>query len=603
MIFENEVKAAEFIKEHQKPCDYIVSSRKETKELKALLAGKEFKKLLINQIEHIEGSKRAKARENYARNVVDFFERLLRPVDNVYHSTGGSKTFDIKNADQKKALMKAITNVRGGNTLQSWLETYWMPQYHKDPAGIVFLEYTTKDGVKIYPTYKSINTIRYYDYVGQHLNVLLFEPKPIKHENNDALLWRLVDDEKEYFFIQYKEALIYMEEKSFEHPFGRVPGLINSNIIDMDDNLFLRKSPIEPIVDLSKEYARDQSVKTLYKALQGIPIHWRYVTECKSCKGTTQVENKPCGSCSGKGYYGSKDVSDQVNILAPKKDQPTIAPNIAGYISPDLATWGEYNNELEMLENIANGTLWGTTYERQSNETATGRFIDVQPVMNRLNKYADVAEAMENQLVEWYANALDPNKKKDERVASIMYGRRYIIEPTDVILSKYQEAKKNGDNAVILDRLYGEYLTSKFKNDPQSLRISLIKSEVEPYLHLSYSIIKDVFGDTEAQKKGLFDEWWKTLSPDDYNKGAEQLKNEYDQWFISQQPQSDEIEPDKAAIIQAQAGLRGSVGGVTGIVAIMTALSENKITVSAAKAVLISIYGFDEATANEIVTK
>ncbi len=540
MIFENEQQAAEYIKANQKPCEYINQSRAETKNLKALIAGKKFKETLIKRIEHIEGANRAKARRDYSRNVVSFHDRLMRPVDNVYHSTGGSKRVEIKDATKKKELLMAMTHVRGGTTLEGWLETYWMDQYHKDPAGVIFLEYKTKDdSIQIYPTYKSINTIRNYKTVGQKLEVLLFEPKEILYNDESAQEWRVVDDEREYYFTQKQDALIYNEEKSFDHPFGKVPGLVNSDIIDNDELPFLRKSPIDAIVPVSEEYARDQSVLTIYKALQGIPIHWRYVSPCGSCKGEKSAM-KDCTACGGKGVLRSNDVTDQVEIMAPKKDQPTIAPEIAGYISPDLETWTQYNTELKKLENEANSTHWGTTYEKQSNETATGRFIDVQPVMNRLNKYADVAEFMESQLAEWYANALDPLKAKDEKVVSITYGRRYIIEPTDVILDKYEKAKEKGDNAVILDRIYNEYLTSKFKNDATSLRVSLLKSDVEPYLHYDINIVNSIYGQVEAQKKGLFESWWKTLDMNDYSKTVDVLKSEFNAWFELNKPQPQE---------------------------------------------------------------
>jgi hypothetical protein len=545
MIFESDDQAAEYIKANRSVSPYIVKSREQTKELKALIAGKDFNEILISKIEHIEGEKRAQARKKYSRAITDFFERLLRPIDNIYHSNGGSKTYNISNEDIKKKVLKTISKIRNDQSLQNWLETNWMGQYHKDPSGIIFLEYTTEEGEFIpYPTYKSTNVIRNYIPNGQNVEVLLFEPVKSVKDNGDVITkWRIVDDLVDRTFLVDGDSLTLIEDETFEHPFGQVPAIINSNIIDIDETPFKRLSPIEPIRMISREFARDTSIKTIYKFLQGIPVHWRYVTKCKSCQGTGKTGDHKCKTCDGKGFYSSKDVTDMVTIPTPKPGDVTITPDIAGYISPDLDTWKQYNEETESLESLSEKTLWGTIIEHGQNETATGRFIDVQPVMNKLNKYADYAQWVEQQLTEWIINGFDPLKPKDKRVSMISYGRRYIIEGPDVILAKYEEAKKNSSNSVILDRLFNEYLTSKFKNDPEWLRLMLIKSEVEPYLHYSVDQISRTFGIIEAQKKMLFESWWKTLMPNEIlSKSSEQLKIEFETWL-----ESNLIQPDQTS--------------------------------------------------------
>lgn len=595
MTFDSDEQALAYVKANQTVPKYVEASREQSKELKALIAGKDFKELLIKKIEHIESQQRAEARKKYSRSVTDFFERLLRPIDNVYHSTGGSKTFSIDNEDINAQFVNTIANIQPGLSLQGWLEEFWMPEYHKDPGGVTFLEYDTKDGFRPFPTYKSINVIRNYESHGQKLEVILFEPKTVMSGDKEVQLWRLVDDVMDRTYIQDGELFVLSEELSFAHPFGSVPGLINSNLIDIDEKPFLRQSPIWPIVDLVKEYSRDQSVKTIYKFLQGTPIHWRMVTECKTCQGTGKVGEHTCKTCDGKGIYMSKDVTDLALIPLPKQGEPNVAPNIAGYVSPDNVTWQRYNDELEMLENIAITTHWGTTTEKAANETATGRFIDVQPVMNRLNKYADIAEFMERCLSEFIANGFDVQKPKDESVVAISYGRRYIIEPPDVILKKYEDAKREGDNVTILDRLFNEYLTSKYKNDPQWLRVALIKANVEPYLHYTIQEVNSIFGPVEAQKKMLFEDWWKTL---DFitilNTSEEQLKVQYEEWVSG-------VVTDDNAESLAQSQLKGSVGGVTSIVELLRAISEGAATPESVQEVLVLLYGFDEQEARNIV--
>ena len=167
-------------------------------------------------------------------------------------------------------------------------------------------------------------------------------------------------------------------------------------------------------------------------------------------------------------------------------------------------------------------------------KTATEIHYSTQPMTDKLNDLADVGESIENQLVEWYANFIFPLKAKDKRISSINYGRRYIIDPPDVLLSQYEKAKKEGDNSVILDRMYNEYLTAKFRRDPEFLRVMLLKSDVEPYLHLTDDKVIKIFNNIEAQKKVLFQKWWSMLASVDFSKTAEKLTTEFDAWFLKQ---------------------------------------------------------------------
>lgn len=66
----------------------------------------------------------------------------------------------------------------------------------------------------------------------------------------------------------------------------------------------------------------------------------------------------------------------------------------------------------------------------------------------------------------------------------------------------------------------------------------------------------------------------------------------------------DTLEEDPAADnanAQAQAALRGSVGGVQGILAVQQSVAQGVTSRESAIAILISIFGFDEQTANEIL--
>ena len=61
------------------------------------------------------------------------------------------------------------------------------------------------------------------------------------------------------------------------------------------------------------------------------------------------------------------------------------------------------------------------------------------------------------------------------------------------------------------------------------------------------------------------------------------------------------LTPDAQAIIDAQASLRGSVGGVSGLVSIVQSVSEGVMPTESGVEILVNIYGLDEETARRII--
>lgn len=531
MIFKSDAEAIQAIKDNLRVNEDFLEMRESSDELKALVNGEDFIEELLERIEGIESEKKAKARKMYSRSIKDLFIRLLQPVGNIYYATGGVKDYDIKNPELKKTFLNKIASIRDSKPLGEWVQTYAIQLMNTDPNGLIFLEYTTDPEIDIYPTYKSIDCIRYYESKGQTLDYVIFEPKT----KQERTFWRVVDDKIDRTFEQIGNDYIIIPELTFDHPFGQVPALICSNIQLAGEEEKL--SAIDGIIDIAKEYARDQSFLTLYKIYKANPIFWKYVQYCGECAGTGKIGGESCESCNGHGKMVSKnDVTDVVELPIPDdRDSPVIAPNIAGFISPDLDVWTQYSTELKDLEEKMYRTHWGTSFGIQNisnvEKTATEIIHNKQPLENQLNKYADFVEYVEWKLSEWILNFYDTAKKKDESQITINLGRRYIIESYDVLLLRYETAVKAEDNSIILDKLFAEYLGAKYRNNPIDLQISLLKASVEPYLHLSLKSTLEIFGNEEAQRKALFQSWWQTVT--DYSKSSEQLRGEYAQWFDS----------------------------------------------------------------------
>lgn len=526
MTFEDSQKIFDTLKELKKVPDWITQARKYHKKQKSLIYGDDYKELIL-QIQHIETEKKAKARRRYARPIKDINAKILEPVSNVYSATGGGKEYNISNENEKTNFIKELANVRGGMSLEKWLEKFWSKDlYNVDPSGLMFLEW--KDD-KAWPTYKSIDVIRYYKANGLNIDFVVFEPK---QGINGEYIWRVVDSEKDYTVIEKGDVFTVDEENTFDNPFGRCPGRVSSDKIQLGKEYRLAFN--DNIIETQEEFISDRSILTIYKFLNGFSTPYKPVVLCPSCHGTGKNGTKNCPDCDGKGMILRKDVTDE--ILLPIKldaENPLQLPaNFAGFISPDLEIWNKYREEAKDMFKEMFETTWGT---RESDEvkdqTAMGVILNTQPMISKLNAISDVAQSHEWAFTEMLANFHMPNKDKDERISIITYGRNYIIQPPEFLLKEYQESKKNNDAITILDRKLLEYITSKYKNDPETLRVELMKKQLEPYVHYNIELVNDIYGNIEARKKGLFADWWESLKSSDKDKTIEQLEKDRDKWM------------------------------------------------------------------------
>jgi len=528
MIYtEDEIK--DLLKEHSEKSDkWVVKAREKSKTLKALVNGDGFHEELINRIEHLESEERAIIRGKYSKDIRDLFSRVMKKRQNVFDANGGSENDEITSDTIKDEFFERLSHFKANKSLYNYLSETYFQLTDIDPNGVILLEYEQiNDEFNLYPTYKSIDDIRYYKSNGQLLDYIVFEPKV--HEETQVKSWRIIDDINDYTFTEVQGNFILNEDKTFEHPFGKVPGVILSNTCKTGDEI--RYSPIHDITELSKDYARDKSILTIYKFQNGIPIHYRYGSKCKTCSGTGKTGNNSCSTCDGKGYPKKADVSDMHIIPIPKDGQPVLGDKIAGFTSPDLDTWKQYKEDLRDMEVLIDDTIWGTDkthYSKHSNETATGRYIDLQPVTNTLNKYSDVVEYVYNTFANWTLNFVDRTKNPEEKIYNRSFGRNYIIESPEVLAERYGEAKKKGDNNTILDKMLEEWILSKYKSDPFMQTQMIKKAKVEPYVHLSTEQVNNFFGKVEANKKVLFHDFWEECNKDLTYK---ELKKQFNIYF------------------------------------------------------------------------
>jgi len=461
---------------------------------------------------------------------------LLRPVDKVFSAKGGSRIYKTSGKSSEEKLTTKLNDVRGGYSIRKYIENIQANKFYSDPAGLVFFEWKDKETE---PTQKPVTSIYNYQQNGRGVDWVIF--KSFKKENTEGEFWRVVDDKFDYLIKDNGGQLTIIEDETFENPWGYVPAIINSDIIS--PSLKYNESPIWDIVDILDGYLNQNATKSIYGFLHSYPVFWAYVLPCKACDGTGLYEGNTCQVCGGAKHTFRKDVSDVIMLKVPQKDDPKLAPDVAGYVQPDLATWEQQRVELNWLFSLAEFTLWGSgRVESSENKTATAAFIDAQPVNDRLNNFADSFEGLENIMTDIIGQFYLGDAYKG---SSINYGRRFLVEPPDVIWKKYETAKTTGAPKVSLDYLLTQFYQAEFSNDIESLVVAQKGVKLEPFVHKTDEQINLLpVNNKDKKAKFYFNEWFKTLDQDDILiKNVDALAKEFQKYLQTveeDQPQNNQ---------------------------------------------------------------
>jgi hypothetical protein len=509
MRFENDKEVVDYVKVHLTPEKWVMDARDNKKVLKALIEGEKFTEVLIDRIEKIESKDRQEVRKKHSKDIRDLFYRVMQPRESVHNAHGGSIVNKLSDTLTKR-INEVLNEFKGQKSIDKYYSENFFRLADTDPNGLNFIEFIGEED--IYPTYKSIDDIRHYVSNGQLLEVLLFEPVDIFENDKYFQRFRLVSENKDYS-VDYKDGNYVVNpdvKLTFEHPFNGVPATILS--CTEETGRELRRSDMFPIIELSKDYARDKSVNTAFKFLHGFPLAWGYERDCRGCRGSgkdRKDQSKSCDSCNGTGLHRRSDVTDRLTLDMPTGlDGKSPLTKLAGWEVPPLDTWVQYNVDMKDIEERIEKTIWGTQKVKESNnETATGRFIDVQPIIARNEKYTDNIEWTKNQTIHFIEDWMNKAPVEEYKYTKIE-GRNYIMESPDTILEKYISAKKEGANSVVLDKLLDEYILSKYHTNSELLERAQVKRRLEPHIHLSVEQVNSMFGRAEAAKKVLFSEFW-----------------------------------------------------------------------------------------------
>jgi hypothetical protein len=103
--------------------------------------------------------------------------------------------------------------------------------------------------------------------------------------------------------------------------------------------------------------------------------------------------------------------------------------------------------------------------------------------------------------------------RESYKKASIAYGRMWVLETPNELMTKYQELRSKGAPESTLFEALERYYHSEYQNNPIELAIRLKLLYVEPFPHMKASEAKAIVTDlVDLNCKIYFGEWYSQMN-------------------------------------------------------------------------------------------
>ncbi len=446
---------------------------------------------MIDYLEKLDGYEtdaQKALREKLAKSNKSNFAFILRPTDKIFTAKGGAVNYNV--AQQKvKAIKDGVSDIADGLDIKTYLKKVVKKQYIIDPNGVLFCDINPEGEVETYVI--SSNEIFWYERKGNMVEAIIFEPY-IKDEKEH---FRVIDGETDRIYIKEGEKVYEAPNSIIDNYFGYVPAMILGDEKDHNTDTF--DSIVSDVMDDADLLLRRMSVMTIHELSHLYPRYWSMAQACTRCEGEGQIVvdadadpivYETCKSCGGTGSKTRTNPSDEVVMPFPQDGDPVIT-KLMGYESPDLQTAQFYLNMIKGSREEMFRSQWGTTYELGGKrETATGRFLDAQPVVDRLTDISYTFAKMHKFLLDCYGKVIlnDPRYE-----SSVTYGTRYILEGPDDVLQKYMEVSRENVSDLTRMDLKMRYIDAEYKDDPIELVKRKKLAHIEPFPTLSQEKVID----------------------------------------------------------------------------------------------------------------
>lgn len=197
---------------------------------------------------------------------------------------------------------------------------------------------------------------------------------------------------------------------------------------------------------------------------------------------------KPCPRCNGKKSLAGP--GSYIEVPVPIDGQPDMRNPVTMLTVDNKGL--EYNvKENERLKANIIAACVGVDNSIVNEASLTDKQIDVafesqDVVLNRVKKGFEQSQ-------EWIDTTCCLLRYGDQFIsAKINYGTEFYTLTAEVLRSRYNKAKEGGASQSELDALRQQLIETEYRHNPLQLQRMLILSDIEPFVHLTNSEVKDM---------------------------------------------------------------------------------------------------------------
>jgi len=429
-------------------------------------------------------------------------------------------------------------------------------------------------------------------------------------------------------YIAYDQTRMFVIEQNVPHNLGYVPAIRTGYHTDeyTDDTTFI--NTFHCSLPYFLDSVKAKSEKDLSFALHNFPIRIQQVPPCPECNSGKTPDGKTCSHCNGTGNHIPTTTQDVITFALPRQGEQMVnLENVITFVRPPVEIIDAMITNLDALEVKVWNAVWSkdanTASEVQNNVTATEKNISESAKFDNLFPCAE-------HLCEFWtftANTIAKVTNLSENLTAWMsVGKEFSIKSKDELTAEYKVQKESGMTPDIYRKTERDIVRIDYATEPGTIRKYEVRQRFMPFSDKSADQINVIITDKEEttlQDRVLWKNYesvWDTLEmadPKIYEKNDKEIKTAIDKevnkliakiksqqavtGVVSFAEPGEEGAPPMDVEAEAKAKLKGTVGGVTGIIEINTAVSEGRMSPNAAKTVLIKIYGFTEQEASAMV--
>lgn len=565
---------------------------------------------------------------------------------------------------QAKELTDILGHFQGDKSLEYYMRNRLHTLSNIDPNSWIVIEFpevpaATDKRVQPYPYEVSAREAIMYEYSNYILQYLVAMTEVTKdmvnytyYGQNQTIKFAQLNTKKYGAYLntspglhQYGDMTYYTIGRAFyevvipiPHDIGHVPAYPAGYHMDPFTNETTYVNTFHTGVPYLMDTVKAKSERDLTMALHAFPIRIQYEPPCPSCGGRGVDENgAKCTTCKGTGTLISTTTQEVITFPLPHNAAQADLINLDGLIAfsrPPTDIIQVMIDNLDKIKQDAYEAVWGknTFIESAGNVTAE------QILSQENNKYDNLYKLAEHMCNFWtfaaktIANIVDMD---NGLTIWMSVGKEFSVKSKGELSLEYQSQKNAGMSSEITRNTEREIVKIDYSNEPDKLRRYDVRTMFRPFGDKTDAQIQTILVDkseTTIEDRVLwinYDRIWDDIELNNeglYEKPVKEIKRLLDaavkklivkigsQQAVTGMISFDEanaepgaeggVEGEAASTnveAEAKAKLKGTVGGIQGLIEINKAVFEGIMSETAAELLIMEIYGFNAETAAKLI--